>query len=44
MADVAIVVCDATTSYVEANRDYFVETLGWHCPWSAQLVALADYR
>jgi len=44
MADAAIVVCDATPSYVGANRDYFVETLGWQCSWSAQLVALADYR
>ena len=39
-----IEVCDASASYVEANRDYFVETVGRYCPWSAQLIALADYR
>jgi glucose/arabinose dehydrogenase len=44
MADAAIEVCDATPSYVEANRDYFVGTVGQYCPWSAQLVELVDYR
>ena len=44
MADSAIEVCDERPSYVEANRDYFVETVGRYCPWSAQLIALADYR
>ena len=39
MAEVAIEVCDATPSYVEANLDYFIQ-LGHYCPWSAQLVGL----
>ena len=37
-------VCDAAPSYVEAHRDYFVGMIGRYCPWSARLVALADYR
>ena len=44
MAEAAIEVCDATPSYVEANRDYFIEVVGRYCPWSGQLVGLVDYR
>ena len=44
MAEVAVEVCDATPSYVEANQDYFVDVVGSYCPWSAQLVGLVDYR
>jgi hypothetical protein len=44
MAEAAIEVCDATPSYVEANRDYFIQTVGRYCPWSAQLVQLVHYR
>ncbi len=44
MEEAAIEVCDATPSYVEANRDYFIENVGWYCPWSARLIQLVDYR
>jgi hypothetical protein len=44
MAEVTIEVCDARPSYVEENRDYFLDTLGTYCPWSAQLASLVDYR
>lgn len=38
LAEVSIEVCDATPEYVEANLDYFVDTLGSCCPWGAHLV------
>lgn len=44
MAEAAIEVCDATPSYVEANRSYFIDVVGRYCPWSARLVELVDYR
>ena len=42
MAEAAIEACDATPSYVEENPDQFFQ-IGY-CPWSAELVSLADYR
>jgi hypothetical protein len=44
MAEVTVEVCDGTPSFVEEELDYFVEDVGRYCPWSAQLVAVEDYR
>ena len=44
MAEAAIEVCDALPSYVEANRDEFIQTAGRYCPWQARLVGLEDQR
>lgn len=42
LVEVSIEVCDATPAYVEANVDYFVDTLGRYCPWGARLVRTPD--
>ena len=42
-AEAAIEVCDATPSYVEDNRDEFVEVVRGYCPWGARLVELRNY-
>ncbi len=42
LTEAAIEVCDATPSYVEENPDQFF--LIGYCPWSAELIDLADYR
>lgn len=42
-AEVAIELCDATPSYVEDNRDEFVEVVRGYCPWGARLVELRNY-
>ena len=44
MAENAIEVCDARPSYVEENRDYFVDQVGRYCPWSARLVDVEDHH
>jgi hypothetical protein len=44
MAEVTTEVCDGTPSFAEDELDYFVEDVGRYCPWSAQLVAIDDYR
>jgi len=44
MAEITVELCDGTPSLVEEELDYFVETVGRYCPWSAQLVAVEDYR
>lgn len=43
MADFTTEVCDAEPSYVEANREEFVENVRYYCPWSARLIRLRDY-
>lgn len=42
LVELSIEVCDATPAYVEANVDYFVDTLGHYCPWGARLIRSAD--
>ena len=42
LTDVAAEACDALPSYVEDNPSQFF-LLGY-CPWSAELVELADFR
>ena len=44
MAEITVEVCDGAPSSVEEELDYFVETVGQYCPWSARLVAVEDYR
>ena len=44
MAEFTIELCDGTPSQVEANLDYWVETVKRFCPWGAELVGIQDYR
>ena len=44
MAEVTIELCDGTPSQVEANLDYWVETVQRFCPWNAQIVKIEDFR
>ncbi|MDH4209148.1 MAG: hypothetical protein OEV76_09765, partial [Anaerolineae bacterium] len=41
MAEITVEVCDGMPSFAE-EVDYFVETVGHYCPWSARLVAVED--
>jgi hypothetical protein len=41
--EMAIEVCDATPSYLEDNREEFVEVVRTYCPWGARLVELRNY-
>ena len=43
-ADAAIEVCDGLPSYVEANKTYWLQTVGMYCPWSAVVTAVDDRR
>jgi hypothetical protein len=38
MADFATEVCDGLPSHVEADQDYWINTVQYYCPWSAVLV------
>ena len=44
MAEVTIELCDGRPSQVEANLDYWVDTVKRFCPWSAQITKIEDYR
>jgi hypothetical protein len=44
MAENTIELCDGLPSYVEAHLDDWIRTIGYFCPWSAELIALKDYR
>jgi hypothetical protein len=44
MAEATIELCDGTPSYVEETLDYWVDTVGYYCPWSAELIRLYDFR
>jgi hypothetical protein len=37
--DVTIELCDGMPSYVEANVDYYVDTVKQYCPWGAKVVS-----
>jgi hypothetical protein len=43
-ADATIELCDGRPSYVEANKDYWINTVGSFCPWSAIVTAVDDRR
>ncbi len=38
VADFAIEVCDGRPSFVEADLDYWIDTVGAYCPWGARVV------
>lgn len=44
MAEFTIEVCSGLPSHVENDLDYWVNTVGRFCPWSAELVEIVDYR
>ncbi len=44
MAEVTIELCDGKPSQVEADLDYWVDTVRYFCPWSARLVTVKDFR
>jgi hypothetical protein len=44
MAEFTIEVCSGLPSHVEDNLDYWVNTVGRFCPWSAEIVEIRDYR
>jgi len=44
MAEVTMELCDGRPSDVEKDLDYWVDTVGRFCPWTAVLVAVKDYR
>jgi hypothetical protein len=44
MAEITIELCDGLPSQVEANMDYWVNTVQRFCPWQAQLVGVRDFR
>ena len=43
-ADAAIEVCDGLPSYIEANKAYWLGTVGSYCPWSAVVRGVDDRR
>lgn len=44
MAEITIELCDGRPSDLENNLDYWIDTVGRFCPWSARLMELRDYR
>jgi hypothetical protein len=44
MVENTIELCDGIPSYVEAHLDEWIANVAYFCPWSAELVALKDYR
>ena len=43
-ADAAIELCDGLPSHIEANKTYWLQTVGSYCPWSATVTAIDDRR
>jgi glucose/arabinose dehydrogenase len=43
-ADAAIELCDGLPSHVEADKEYWLGTVGSFCPWSAVVGAVDDRR
>lgn len=44
MVEVTIELCDGRPSDLEADVDYWVNTVGRYCPWGATIVAVEDFR
>jgi hypothetical protein len=44
MADVTIELCEGTPSQVEANLEYWINTVKRFCPWNAKIVKVEDLR
>ena len=43
-ADAAIELCDGLPSYIEANKAYWLGTVGSYCPWAAVVTSVEDRR
>jgi len=43
-ADAAIELCDGLPSHIEANKTYWLGTVGSYCPWAAVVAAVDDRR
>ncbi|OGO37513.1 MAG: hypothetical protein A2147_03105 [Chloroflexi bacterium RBG_16_57_8] len=44
MAEITIELCDGTPSHVEADLDYWVNTVQRFCPWRARITKIDDFR
>ncbi len=44
MVELTIELCDGRPSDVEADIDYWVNTVGRYCPWGAVIIAVEDFR
>ena len=44
MAEFTIELCDGKPSHVEADLNYWVDTVRSFCPWSARIVKIEDFR
>lgn len=44
MAEFAMELCDGIPSHIDGNLDYWLNTVGSFCPWSAKLIDVKDYR
>jgi len=44
MAEVTMELCDGIPSHVEADLNYWVDTVGRFCPWNATIVKIEDFR
>ena len=44
MAEFTIEACSGLPSHVEDNLNYWINTLGRFCPWSAELIEIQDFR
>jgi hypothetical protein len=43
-ADFTIELCDGTAAAVDSDPAYWVETVGFFCPWSGRVVRLESMR
>ena len=43
-ADAAIEVCDGLPSHIEADKEYWLQSVGLYCPWSAVVTGVDDRR
>ena len=44
MSELTIELCDGLPSHVEADVDYWVDTVERFCPWSAKIAEIRDFR
>jgi len=43
MAEVSVEVCDGTPQGVEGNLDYWINQVGYFCPWSYRVASEVNY-
>jgi len=41
-ADATIELCDGTPSHIESDKKYWLETVGYYCPWLARVVDVQE--